>query len=122
VKCFVHPERDAVAACKHCIKGVCSECAIEGEGGTACSPECAEQVEFAHSLMTRAKANMSGAHKVTAILLLLTGCAFLFFGLTAEGSFLRTFLPVFGVIFLVGSLLQYRAGVKASAEDTADSA
>ncbi|MHC4958291.1 MAG: hypothetical protein ACYTGN_07930 [Planctomycetota bacterium] len=97
---------------------MCAECLTEGEGGTACSPECREQVEFAHGLMTRAKANMSGAHKVAEILLLLVGCAFLFFGLTAQGTFLRTFLPVFGVIFLVGSLLQYRAGAKAGADAT----
>jgi hypothetical protein len=36
MKCYVHPNEDAVAICKNCGKGVCSDCAIEIRGTAYC--------------------------------------------------------------------------------------
>ena len=36
MKCFVHQAEDAVAICKTCGKGVCSDCAIILEGTSYC--------------------------------------------------------------------------------------
>ena len=36
MKCYVHPKEDAVAVCKSCGKGVCSNCAVEINGIAYC--------------------------------------------------------------------------------------
>jgi len=36
MKCFNHPEEDAVGVCKSCGKGVCQECAVIIAGGNYC--------------------------------------------------------------------------------------
>ncbi len=33
MKCFYHPQTDAVAQCTHCQKGVCHDCTFEDVGG-----------------------------------------------------------------------------------------
>jgi len=40
MKCYNHPERDSVAICKACGKGICHECARESENGIACQQSC----------------------------------------------------------------------------------
>lgn len=39
MKCFYHPERDAVAQCSQCHKGLCSACAFSGVGTTMCQTD-----------------------------------------------------------------------------------
>lgn len=36
MKCYVHPERDAVATCSNCGRGICGEDAIDVEGSIVC--------------------------------------------------------------------------------------
>ncbi len=36
MKCYVHPDTDAVATCTECGKGICSECAIDVAGSIVC--------------------------------------------------------------------------------------
>src|SRR5438874_3035037 len=33
MKCFYHPQTDAVGQCTHCQKGVCHDCTFEDVGG-----------------------------------------------------------------------------------------
>ena len=44
MKCFYHPEREAVGTCRSCGKGVCTECAVEVEKALACKDRCEEDV------------------------------------------------------------------------------
>jgi hypothetical protein len=37
MKCFTHPQTDAVAQCSQCQKGTCTDCAHHIDGGTLCS-------------------------------------------------------------------------------------
>ena len=37
MKCFVHPQLDAVAQCSQCHKGICTICAHDLEGATFCT-------------------------------------------------------------------------------------
>ena len=37
MKCFTHPQADAVAQCSQCHKGTCTACAHDVEGATLCS-------------------------------------------------------------------------------------
>jgi len=40
MKCFYHHDRDAVATCKSCGKGVCMECLVDLGMGVACKNRC----------------------------------------------------------------------------------
>lgn len=42
MRCFYHPEKDAVALCKSCGKGVCSDCCVDLGKGVACRGRCEE--------------------------------------------------------------------------------
>ena len=44
MKCFEHPDTDAVGMCKHCGKGICKICAKETEYGISCEGECTIQL------------------------------------------------------------------------------
>jgi hypothetical protein len=44
MKCFNHPDQDAVAQCRACSKGLCRPCSQEGTGGIACSETCREEL------------------------------------------------------------------------------
>jgi hypothetical protein len=37
MKCFTHPQADAVAQCSQCHKGICTTCAHDVEGATFCT-------------------------------------------------------------------------------------
>jgi hypothetical protein len=61
VKCYRHPDRDAVAACKHCVKALCGGCAHEAEGGMSCGGTCAEMVQMQHDILIRSSNALSHA-------------------------------------------------------------
>jgi len=44
MKCFRHPESDAVGSCKQCAKGLCSRCVVDVGKGLACKDSCEEYV------------------------------------------------------------------------------
>ena len=51
MKCFSHPDRDAVGVCKSCQKGVCGGCAIDLGKGLACRTTCEADVRGLISLI-----------------------------------------------------------------------
>jgi len=53
MKCFYHPEADAVGTCRHCHRGICRNCAAEREGGLACQGRCETDVDQVHALVQR---------------------------------------------------------------------
>ena len=44
MKCFEHPEVDAVGICTACDRGLCAECATDMERGLACKDRCEHEV------------------------------------------------------------------------------
>lgn len=44
MKCFYHPDRDAVGLCRSCMKGLCTECAVDMTKGLACHGACQKDV------------------------------------------------------------------------------
>lgn len=45
MKCFRHPDFDAVGVCRACGKGVCAAtCAVETESGLTCGEACARRL------------------------------------------------------------------------------
>jgi heme A synthase len=53
VKCFYHPEIDAVGLCKHCQRGLCGTCASERDGGLACRDRHEKEVDQVSALIRR---------------------------------------------------------------------
>jgi hypothetical protein len=78
MKCFRHPQSDAVGACKHCFKGTCSECSKDTGVGIACSPQCEEEVRLLKAIVDRNKqafALAAKTHGRNSALLVLFGVA-----------------------------------------------
>ena len=51
MRCFSHPDQDAVGVCKSCQKGVCSVCAVDLGKGLACRTTCETDVRGLISLI-----------------------------------------------------------------------
>jgi hypothetical protein len=66
MKCFYHPQSDAVAQCSNCQKGICSQCAfhIGDEFGTCC-PGCLR--EDALREIPKARRRITGVWVFTAL-------------------------------------------------------
>jgi hypothetical protein len=75
MKCFYHPQTDAVAICKNCSKGVCFECAVDVGNGVACKGKCEAEVQAVNQMIQRGikNRNISGNYykKMTVIWLLI---------------------------------------------------
>jgi hypothetical protein len=105
MKCYNHPDKDAVGICKNCNKGLCKECITEVDNGIACTSSCIEEVKLINSLINRNKQSYktaSGAHYKNAYIYCGLGIVFIIFGLTTEG--LKGFLTVVGSIFIIGAI------------------
>jgi hypothetical protein len=53
MKCFYHPDSEALGLCKHCQRGLCVGCASEREGGLACLNRHESQVDQVSALIRR---------------------------------------------------------------------
>jgi hypothetical protein len=104
MKCYNHPNQDAIGICKNCSKGLCKDCITEVENGIACTSTCVEEVKLINSLINRNKTSykkVSGSHYRNAYLYGGMGIAFIVFGIITED--LTDFLLVMGLLFLAGA-------------------
>lgn len=53
MRCFNHPETEAIGTCKACNKGLCLECAADLGHGLACKSAHVEAVEDLNTLVAR---------------------------------------------------------------------
>jgi len=53
--CYYHPDKPAVGVCKHCQRGLCSECAALVDDSLACKNRHEEQVRAMGSLLIQAR-------------------------------------------------------------------
>jgi hypothetical protein len=53
LKCFYHPNADAVGLCKHCQRGLCPACGAERDGGLACRDRHETEVDQVTALIRR---------------------------------------------------------------------
>lgn len=84
MKCFYHRERDAVALCKACNRGVCHECAMDVPPSTACKSRCEGEVAALNLVMERGKTayqKTGKAYRLVSIVALLIGGLFTILGL-----------------------------------------
>lgn len=105
MKCFNHPETDAVGICKNCSKGLCKACLTELENGIACTETCVEETRQINALINRNKKvyqTTSGAYSRNSLIYAGLGLVFIVFGLITEG--LLYFMVIVGLIFFVGAI------------------
>jgi hypothetical protein len=107
MKCFRHPDVDAVALCKQCCKALCAACAVEGQGGISCSGTCAEKVERQHTLLHGARQSLGAAAAAlrrSAYFMAVAGAAMLVLGLVGDLSIATTMGAVLLAFGLFGTL------------------
>ena len=61
MKCFNHPQVDAIGICKNCNKGLCRDCLTELENGIACTSTCVEELKQINNLINRNKQSFNFA-------------------------------------------------------------
>ena len=91
MECFYHEGDAAVGSCRACFKGLCRQCAIELQGGLACTGRCEPMVEAVVATIqqsTRYQAVSSG---------LLRSARGLWVGLCLVGLFVGGFVIVWGL-------------------------
>jgi len=104
MKCFNHPEADAVAACKHCFKGVCTRCAKDSGVGVVCSQACEDEVRSVRAMLERSRKMYPLAAKThlrNAIWLTALAAVFIVWGLISEHG---AFMFAIGAVMLLGAV------------------
>ena len=104
MKCFNHPNVDAVGICKNCNKGLCKDCLTEVENGIACAATCVDEVVLLNSLINKNKQSFkttSGAYMRNAYIYGGMGLVFIKYGFQREG--LIGFLSIMGLLLLVAA-------------------
>jgi hypothetical protein len=92
MRCFYHPGVEAVGACKHCMRGLCPDCAAERDGGLACRGRCERDVDAISGLIRRNVQIASGPPWPMALRVLIywgISVAMIYFGITQEEPALR---------------------------------
>ncbi|HKW18709.1 MAG TPA: O-antigen ligase family protein [Terriglobales bacterium] len=110
MKCFSHPQNEAVGSCKYCFRGVCAQCARDSGVGLACSEKCESEVKSVHALLERNKklsTFVPATHSRSAVMLALMAIVFIGFGMYSRAPFMKAFLAVFGIVMLCGAALAF---------------
>ena len=109
MNCFYHPEKVAIGTCKHCYKGLCSECATDLEHGLACKDKHEKEVENINMLIIKNTKVYKSAPKNTLIaptFYLFLGLIFAGFGFFSSGGV--TDLPfIMGIGFIVFAIVVF---------------
>lgn len=53
MRCYYHPDTEAVGVCKNCYKGICRSCAVEVPDGLGCHATCAAKIRRMNELIER---------------------------------------------------------------------
>lgn len=123
MKCFYHPDRDAVAMCKSCNRGLCPTCSADVPPGVACQGKCEADVAALNLIIQRNKTayQKSGlAHRRNAIAMLIAGLIFAAFGILpvlVSRSYGALVFVLLGCLFLLWSFFSYRSGKQISDVD-----
>jgi len=83
MNCFYHPERPAVGICKHCQRGLCTDCAALVDDTLACDNRHESQVHALNQMTERnvlAAARTGANYRRNAWFYVLTGLLFSGFG------------------------------------------
>ena len=117
MNCFYHPTQPAIGQCKHCQRGLCSECAAVVDDVLACIKSHKEEVHKQEKLTAR---NLLQSERVRSVYMKnfsfygLVGVAFVGFGwwqLDFLGLQAALFMAL-GVLLLYAALTNFLEGKK----------
>jgi len=98
MKCLNHPERDAVAICLACGKGVCRKCVHVSEAGIACQQSCVKTLSEKNELYARQAAHLKNIKRINLLGSFFSiGMGLLFLYFASQG-----FGLVYDFVFLLG--------------------
>jgi len=126
MKCFYHPDRDAVALCKSCNRGLCRDCGVEVPPGLACRARCEADVAALNLAIQRGRTiyqKTGDAYRRNAVARLIVGVFFValgFLSVLASQGYLAVFLVPFGCIFLLWSFFHWHSGTQISEVESRD--
>ena len=109
MKCFKHPEKDAIGMCKACNKGLCADCANDLGHGLACKGEHEEMVETYNMIIERNAKVYTSAPKnilIAPIFYAFMGAVFVWTGLTSRQG-VTSFIFILGAGFIVFAIVMY---------------
>ena len=112
MKCFFHPENDAVGMCKSCSRGLCSDCAVEFPDGLACPGRCEELVPKLNSLLQKNAALSGSAGSQwarVAWIYLAMGLVMIWYGIDSSDRVVNL-LTILGALFIFAGLAYVRQG------------
>ena len=111
MKCYVHPQIEAVAVCKSCGRAVCHECVTEVGLSCACKGRCETDVSILNDLVVRGSSayqKTSGVYTRSGVFILLLGLLFTGAGLLVFNSNdPNYFMLLMGPIFVVYGVVQF---------------
>src|SRR5580658_9442633 len=104
MRCFNHPEVDAVAICKSCSRALCHECVSEVGKSASCKNRCEADVAALNELVQRGRTayqKTSSTYLRSGIFVLLLGLVFFLIGIaTSFGPKPDYFLLITGGLFI----------------------
>ena len=104
MKCFNHPEVDAVGICKSCARGLCHHCITEVGTSVSCKNRCESDVTAINDILQRGRVayqKTSRSYQNSAIFMVLMGGIFLTLGVVRfNSSGPDFFLLTMGILFL----------------------
>ena len=112
MNCFYHPDRAAIGLCKHCQRGLCTECAAVVEDVLACRDRHEDQVRLLEGLAARnlfQSKRAGSAYTRNAVFYGLVGLLFAGFG-TMQLRFLgwqAVFFILTGAFLLYASIANF---------------
>ena len=116
MKCFNHRETDAIAICKYCQKGLCSNCIVDTPYGITCHGRCESEITDLYAMIQQNKkdrvtnlnliSTTSRTYAQTAMWSLLIGFLFLITSLFLQGI-TSILVGLFGVAYLLGAAFNY---------------
>ncbi len=119
MKCFYHPETDAVGICKNCGKGLCMECTADLGNSLACKNRCENEVKSINAYNRSARITYSDTlthnSMVTIVWYTIVGLSFLAVTIMDGGkSSIGWIVGIAGVFFLffTFSTSQYTQRIK----------
>ncbi len=113
MKCYNHPDHDAVGVCKSCQKGICMACSTTIDDSLSCKGRCEEDVAVLNYIIERGR-NLGSQWTPAVLINSAGGVLFLGFGLYNYGRTSSWLLIGLGSIMIVGGILSFLQSRKIS--------
>lgn len=116
MKCFNHPQSDAIGMCKNCQKGLCSTCVVDVGDGLACRNSCEGKVRLLNKITEKSVQTLevnATVYKGTSVFFFVLGIIMLLMGASKifdHKSWL--FETSFGLLCILFSFMSFSASRK----------